>query len=301
MDAHRFDALVRSMAGRISRRTAMRSLATTAGAVSGLHLAGPALAQVTTPTPLPVCTDPARPGVGCSCITGTQDPCGHGTLLCCATVPNAAPGAAGVCTPASVGCNPTGSPPCTGHGCRCNGGTAEACANTLICCPDNPGVPGGPGRCAERRHCNQVGCTSEGCFCQSGTRNGCDTGLVCCAHDSSQPGGPGRCEAEDVCFSQQCQATTNPCPVQCQPGAYCRTCCSGHCGNDGHCGTPHCEGIGCPCRGGVDSDCSPGLTCCQSQMTAPNMPGGPGMCAAPDACGTNSGTGSPQATPVSAS
>lgn len=297
MNASRFDTFTRTLVGRHSRRATLSAAG--AAIVAALSRRSGGYAQEPTPTPLPVCTDPSRPGVGCSCITGTQDPCGPGTLLCCATVPNAAPGAEGVCTPSSVGCNPTGRPTCTGRGCRCNAGTENPCSNNLVCCQDNPGLPGGPGRCAAASKCNQVGCTGEGCFCQSGTREGCDAGLVCCAHDSSIPGGPGRCEAEDICFGQQCQATTNPCPSRCEAGAYCRDCCSGHCGPDGHCGTPHCEGIGCPCRGGVDNDCSSGLVCCQSQMTAPNVPGGPGMCAAPDACGNGGGgTQPPQATPI---
>lgn len=46
-----------------------------------------------------------------------------------------------------------------------------------------------------------------------------------------------------------------------------------------------CTGIGCPCNGGVQNACDDGLVCCQSQMNGGPMPGGPGMCAAPDACG----------------
>ena len=64
----------------------------------------------TGPAP-PVCTDPSRPGVGCACTTGTQNPCGDTTLLCCASDANAAPGAPGTCTPSSVGCNPLGPTP----------------------------------------------------------------------------------------------------------------------------------------------------------------------------------------------
>lgn len=46
-----------------------------------------------------------------------------------------------------------------------------------------------------------------------------------------------------------------------------------------------CTGIGCPCNGGVQGACDEGLVCCQSQMNGGPMPGGPGMCAAEDACG----------------
>jgi hypothetical protein len=289
MDAERFDAFARSLAGRLSRRVALRGAS--ASVLAGLPgIANrPALAQ--TPTPLPVCTDPSRPGVGCTCHTGTQDPCGDATLVCCKNDPDGPPGSPGTCTPSSVGCTPMGPPSdCTTHGCRCNGGVQNACDEGLICCPDNPGLAGGPGRCVQEVHCNQGDCTSQGCSCHSGTQGACDDGLVCCAHDSSMPGGTGRCEQEDVCFTHQCQATTNPCPSACAASTFCKECCSGYCGPEGHCATPTCEGVGCPCTAGVEGTCSEGLVCCQSQMTAPNQPGGPGMCATPDGCGGGDGT-----------
>lgn len=302
MDAHRFDVLTRSLARRFSRRLALRgALGTTlasVGLLSGTLKASPMLAQA--PTPMPVCTDPARPGVGCLCATGTQNPCGETTLLCCADDANAAPGARGTCTPSSVGCNPLGPPAaCTTKGCRCDGGTDNACDAGLVCCPDYPGVPGGPGRCVQEAHCNVGECTGQGCNCQSGARDTCAGGLVCCAHDASMPGGTGRCEEESACFAHQCQATTNPCPSRCGASTFCKDCCSGYCGPEGYCASPTCEGIGCPCTAGVEGTCSEGLVCCQSQMTAPNAPGGPGMCAAPDACGGGDGSVSAvQATPV---
>jgi hypothetical protein len=289
MDAARFDAFARSLAGRLSRRVALRGAS--ASVLAGLlGIANrPALAQ--TPTPLPVCADPSRPGVGCTCHTGTQDPCGDTTLVCCKNDPDGPPGSPGTCTPSSVGCNQMGPPSdCTTHGCRCNGGVQNACDDGLICCPDNPGLAGGPGRCVQEVHCNQGDCTSQGCSCHSGTQGACDDGLVCCAHDSSMPGGTGRCEQEDVCFTHQCQATTNPCPSACAASTFCKECCSGYCGPEGHCATPTCEGVGCPCTAGVEGTCSEGLVCCQSQMTAPNQPGGPGMCATPDGCGGGDGT-----------
>jgi hypothetical protein len=52
-----------------------------------------------------------------------------------------------------------------------------------------------------------------------------------------------------------------------------------------------CTGIGCPCNGGVQDACDDGLVCCQSQMNGGPMPGGPGMCAAEDACGDGGCTG----------
>lgn len=238
---------------------------------------------------MPVCTDPARPGVGCACDSGTEHPCGDSTLICCQTDPDGPPGAPGICTPSSVGCDPLGPPAdCTGRGCRCDAGKENVCDADLVCCPDHPGVAGGPGRCTSDAHCNAGDCTQQGCNCHSGTRDACESGLVCCAHDSSL-GGPGRCEEEHICFAHQCQSTTNPCPARCAASTFCKECCSGYCGAEGHCATPTCEGIGCACTAGIEGACSPGLVCCQSQMTAPNAPGGPGMCAAPDACGGSDG------------
>ena len=171
---------------------------------------------------------------------------------------------------------------CTHRGCRCRGGTQNACNSGLVCCPDNPGVPGGPGRCMRERRCNLQDCKGEGCPCHTGVRGACEPGLVCCSDDSSVPGGPGRCEAHDVCYEHQCQATTNPCPDTCNWGDYCPGCCSGHCGDLGACAAPPCDGIGCECVGGTAGACDPGLVCCPYN---PGLPGGHGQCAAPDACG----------------
>jgi hypothetical protein len=123
-----------------------------------------ATAAAPTPTPLPVCTDPSRPGVGCACATGTQNPCGDTTLVCCANDSNAAPGAPGTCTPSEVGCEPQGptptaepSPtPCTGIGCPCTAGVEGTCDDGLVCCQSQMGgdnVPGGPGMCAAPDAC----------------------------------------------------------------------------------------------------------------------------------------------------
>ncbi len=188
MDAQRFDAIARLLAARLSRRAALQrgaaGLAASALALLGVQsVRAAARAQE-------VCTDPSRPGVGCACTTGTQDPCGDNTLLCCANDPNGPPGGPGTCTPSSVGCNPMGPPssPCTSHGCRCNGGVQGNCDEGLSCCPDNPGLPGGPGRCVRQDKCNLQNCTGEGCSCHSGTEGACDDGLICCADDASTPG-----------------------------------------------------------------------------------------------------------------
>ncbi|MFT4040879.1 MAG: hypothetical protein QM692_22040 [Thermomicrobiales bacterium] len=112
MDDHHFDALARTLSRHISRRATVGAglAGLAAGLAAATRPAQRALAQSATPTPLPVCTDPSRPGVGCGCHTGTQYPCGPTTLLCCATSSEALPGGPGICTPASVGCNPLGPP-----------------------------------------------------------------------------------------------------------------------------------------------------------------------------------------------
>ena len=194
------------------------------------------------------------------------------------------PGGFGAALLTAVGIRPVAAQDdgdCTSRGCRCNGGVQNNCDAGLTCCPDNPGLPGGPGRCVREGNCNPPNCTSEGCACHSGTRDACDDGLVCCADDSSMPGGPGRCETADVCFGNQCQATTNPCPSDCNPGAYCADCCSGYCGDDDHCGPPPCDGVGCECMTGTQAPCGDRLVCCPS---SPGLPGGPGQCTTPDNC-----------------
>jgi hypothetical protein len=143
----------------------------TAAAPTATAAAPTATAAAPTATALPVCTDPSRPGVGCACSTGTQNPCGDTTLVCCANDPNAAPGAPGTCTPSSVGCQPLGptptlepSPtpptPCTGIGCPCTAGVEGTCDAGLVCCQSQMGgdnVPGGPGMCAAADACGDGG------------------------------------------------------------------------------------------------------------------------------------------------
>jgi hypothetical protein len=143
----------------------------TAAAPTATASAPTATAAAPTATALPVCTDPSRPGVGCACSTGTQNPCGDTTLVCCANDPNAAPGAPGTCTPSSVGCQPLGptptlepSPtpptPCTGIGCPCTAGVEGTCDAGLVCCQSQMGgdnVPGGPGMCAAADACGDGG------------------------------------------------------------------------------------------------------------------------------------------------
>src|SRR3712207_2288137 len=106
MDGAGIDTFARSLAGRRSRRAALRGggAGIVASLVTALGMRGGRAAV----RGQEVCTDPSRPGVGCACTTGTEDPCGDNTLLCCANDAGAAPGSPGTCTPSSVGCNPTG-------------------------------------------------------------------------------------------------------------------------------------------------------------------------------------------------
>src|SRR5688500_5849447 len=97
MDGERFDTIVRALGGRQSRRAALRRGA--AGIAASLFaLLGTSTGRAASRAQ-EVCTDPSRPGVGCDCTTGTQDPCGDTTLLCCAKDPNGPPGGPGTCTP----------------------------------------------------------------------------------------------------------------------------------------------------------------------------------------------------------
>jgi len=82
------------------------------------------------------CADPAEPLRGCSCHTGTEDPCGADTLLCCATTTT--PGGPGICTPDRLGCEPVGT--CTDKGGACK--HDDECCD-MLCCVDG-GVCGTP-------------------------------------------------------------------------------------------------------------------------------------------------------------
>ncbi len=207
----------------------------TAAAPTATAAAPTATAAAPTPTPLPVCTDPSRPGVGCGCTTGANNACGDNTLVCCANA-GAAPGGPGTCTPSSVGCNPQGPTPtpapCTGQGCACTTGTQSPCDSGLTCC-QTTGTPGGPGVCQSA--CQP--CTGEGCTCNGGVQGNCDSGLVCCQNGQSIPGGQGTCTAEANCA---------PAP---------------------------CTGQGCDCNGGVQGACDDGLVCCQGGAPIPGGSG----------------------------
>lgn len=125
--------------------------------------------------------------------------------------------------------------PCAEDGCRCNAGVPAECPGGLVCCPDNPNLPGGSGTCVPPSQCfgglcsgdavacppycaweaNCVGCCSGycgangacgagscrsvGCECITGTLNPCDEGLACCPTFEGILGGPGVCAPRGIC------------------------------------------------------------------------------------------------------
>lgn len=120
-------------------------------------------------------------------------------------------------------------------------------------------------------------CTAQGCVCTTGTRRPCDRGLVCCP-TTDIPGGPGICQTRETCFPNDCAENGTACPRTCGADDACPGCCSGYCGDNDQCAdapSPPCTSEGCDCNGGVQNACDAGLICCQ---TPPSSPGGPGVC-----------------------
>lgn len=74
---------------------------------------------------------------------------------------------------------------CTDAGCGCATGTRHACGRGLVCCPVNPGLPGGGGVCAWKGECPSAPepetCSYYGCECDFHDPYACDPGLGCCA------------------------------------------------------------------------------------------------------------------------
>lgn len=125
--------------------------------------------------------------------------------------------------------------PCGDLGCRCRTGTFESCVPGLVCCPDDPNLPGGPGTCVAPSACfggvcsadgvvcpascawdgscigccsghcgrdglcSSGGCRTAGCDCITGTLAPCDEGLACCPTIAGLLGGPGICLPRTMC------------------------------------------------------------------------------------------------------
>jgi len=125
--------------------------------------------------------------------------------------------------------------PCAADGCHCQASVPGSCEPGLVCCPNNPHLPGGSGMCVAPSQCfggvcsgdavacpasctwgtNCVGCCSgycgfngacsgggcrsAGCECVTGALNPCDEGLACCPTFEGILGGPGICAPRGIC------------------------------------------------------------------------------------------------------
>jgi hypothetical protein len=174
MEQDRFDAFVKGLATRQSRRSALARWGAAAAAV----VAGVAARQVPAGAQLLPCADD-----GCRCRTGALETCTPG-LVCCADNPDL-PGGSGTCTPPSQ---------CFGGLCS---GDAVVCpptcswgSNCLGCCS---------GFCGHDGLCSRGGCRIAGCDCITGTLAPCDDGLACCPVVDGLPGGPGICVPRGIC------------------------------------------------------------------------------------------------------
>lgn len=125
--------------------------------------------------------------------------------------------------------------PCAADGCRCQASVPGSCEPGLVCCANDPNLPGGSGTCVAPSQCfgglcsgdmvacpascawdancigccsgycgpngacSTGGCRSVGCDCVTGTLNPCDEGLACCPAAEGLLGGPGICAPRGIC------------------------------------------------------------------------------------------------------
>lgn len=275
MDSQRFDNLARRLAQGTSRRQFLKGAAGAAigGSLvtAGMLRALPAAAACANPGDscsadsdccqgscseqgACYCQDPDRPVLGCSCDTGTENPCGATTLQCCPS--GDTPGGAGVCTSSSVSCNPTGQ--CANPG--------DSCSADSDCCQ---------GSCSEQGacYCQDPDRPVLGCSCDTGTENPCGTTTLQCCATGNTPGGPGICTSASVGCNPtgQCVYAGDACTAD-------SDCCEGKCSQDGvcYCEDPDRPALGCGCNSGTEDPCGDeNLICCPSS----NEPGAHGTCA----------------------
>ena len=206
------------------------------------------------------CLTASEPWLGCDCDTGTEAPCGGGTVICCPS--GAEPGGSGVCTNASVGCE---TPPlCIAPGDACSEEDDRCCVGSCmsgICACEDPSEPW------------------LGCPCYVGGEAVCDSRPDLCCSIGQAPSDPG------ICVSPMTGCNpTGECAAE--PGQTCRTdqdCCEGKCSNDGicYCADPAEPLRGCSCHTGTADPCgADSLLCCATTTTL----GGPGICT-PDRLG----------------
>ena len=101
-------------------------------------------------------------------------------------------------------------------------------------------------------------------------------GFICCP-TSDVPGGPGVCQTQEVCYPNQCVENGGACDPSCGADDACPSCCSNYCNDSGQCAdapAPPCTAAGCDCTTGTQAPCDAGLICCGTTDT----PGGPGTC-----------------------
>jgi hypothetical protein len=294
MEDSRFDAVVKGLATRPSRRQLLRLVA---GSLLGGRVAAPAARPAAADCML--CT----PGCGpppYSCEYGPSRLC-----IDCGETPCCAGGASGACCCSGSCC---ADADCPGGTCAANG--ACACPPTRTFC----GTPG-HGYCADldfdADNCGGCGkscplngeCANGVCVCPTTAPTVCEAhGLPICVDVTTGYGGHfcGGCEAVDCLETQTCCAgqcvgsDVHHCGAACtecrqtpgtRPG-----CCDGacvdlandkaNCGRCGracppgqHCGQGTCQGrTGPPCRGGVCGPgcvCPPGRTCVNGRCTLP--------------------------------
>lgn len=284
MDGHRFDRISKVLARSTSRRETIKGIA---GVLGGSAIAVAAVkplagfAQETGDVPpggecevgsdctsglcsqegICYCEDPARPWIGCSCTTGTEAPCGGGTVICCSE--SSEPGSPGICTSDSVGCNPTG---------ECTAEPGDSCEADSDCCQ---------GSCSEEGvcYCEDPSRPWIGCSCNTGTESPCGGGTVICCGTGSEPGGEGICTSGSVGCNPTGECTSDP-------GGSCTTdadCCEGSCSEDNvcYCLDPAEPLRGCSCSTGTENPCGDNtLLCCPTS----DLPGGEGICT-PDRLG----------------
>jgi hypothetical protein len=200
MDGQQFDRLTRAFASGTSRRTLLKlfggsMVATAAGATvfradqvaaqggpgdpcaPGSLVCAEGLLCAAEQEGVCYCEDPSEPWLGCACTTGTPNPCGDTTLLCCADTEGT--GVPGTCTSASVGCEPRGE-----------------CSELQTSCEAS-------GCCAEGTDCGANGWCNA---CYSGSPDPCGgineafgADYICCTYGDKTPGAIGWCTAADEC------------------------------------------------------------------------------------------------------
>ncbi len=202
MDGQKFDRLTRAFAAGTSRRTLLKlfgggmvvaASGTSVFRADQVSAQGGGPGDACAPGTMPCaegllcaaeqegvcyCEDPAEPWRGCACTTGDLNPCGDTTLLCCADSEGI--GVPGICTSASVGCEPQGE-----------------CSELQTSCEESS-------CCAEGTDCGANGWCNA---CYSGDENPCGgvneafgADYICCTYGDTTPGAIGWCVADADCI-----------------------------------------------------------------------------------------------------